>query len=156
LVANGFDCANALERRALAACGNEVYNQQNQQDAKNDSESAVKPLSDCHSETPSLPSNTWRSSQEAAQIANLVVILKIEFDNLSGFFRRREELPLLDGILARLHEQGVAADNTGTANLAIRRDDYLNFDFAGDVHALCELGIGRRGLALDLALAIVS
>src|SRR5262249_41025588 len=128
---------------------------QNQQSAENQCESGVESFSDCHSETPSLPSNTLGSSQGAAETAKLVFIVKIEFDNLSGFFRCGEGLPLLNGILARLHKQRVAANDASAANLAIRRDDDFNFDFAGDIHALCKFRKSRRSLALDLALAFV-
>src|ERR1700676_2048985 len=81
--------------------------------------------------------------------------LKIEFDNLRGLFRRRHELPFLDGVLADLNEQRMSADHARACDMAIGCDDDFNFDFSGNVHAPRELGIRWRGFVLDLALAFV-
>src|SRR5260370_3473030 len=80
---------------------------------------------------------------------------KLKFNNLRGLLRRRHKLPFLDGILARLNEQGMSPNDTRALDMTIGGDDDFNFDFASDVHALCKVGIERGHFGFDLALRFV-
>src|SRR5262245_37345958 len=84
-----------------------------------------------------------------------VASVKIKLDDLRRLFRRREELPFLHGVLARLHQQGMAADYPRAAYVPIRRNDHFDLDFAGNAHPAGQLRVRRRSLYFHLTLAIV-
>src|SRR5712692_2256530 len=81
--------------------------------------------------------------------------MKLKFNNLRALFGRRHKLPFLHSVLACLNEQGVSPDDPRAFHMSVRRDDDFDFDFAGDVHSSCELGILRCRLGLYLALGFV-
>src|SRR6266436_1825494 len=81
--------------------------------------------------------------------------VKLKFNNLRGLLRRRHKLPLLDGVLTGLNEQGMSADDARALDTTVRGDDDFNFDFASNVHALCKVGIDRGRFGPDLALRFV-
>src|SRR5712672_507816 len=84
-----------------------------------------------------------------------LVGMKLKFDNLGGFFRRRHELPFLHGVLASLDEQGMATHNASALHMTVRRDNDFNLDLAGHVHALCEFWIDWQCLGFYFALRFV-
>src|SRR6267378_3475037 len=88
--------------------------------------------------------------------ARLIAAVKIKFDDLRGFFRSRKKLPFLHRVLTSLYQQRVAAENTGTAHVSVRRDNDFNLHLAGDAHAPREFGINGRSLGFDLALALLA
>src|SRR5712671_3576044 len=81
--------------------------------------------------------------------------MKLKFNNLGGFFRRRHKFPFLHGILANLNEQGVSPDDPRAFHTSFGRDDDFDFDFAGNVHSFCEIRIQWQRLGLDLALGFI-
>src|SRR5215467_3637029 len=85
----------------------------------------------------------------------LVAAVKIKLDHLRAFFRGRKKPPFLHRILAGLHQQRMAADHARTPHTAVWRDDHFDLDLARNVHAASQFGIGRRSLALDLALSVI-
>src|SRR5260370_40328099 len=70
-----------------------------------------------------------------------LVAMKLKFDNLRGFFGRRDKLPLFHGVLASLNEQGVSADDPRAFHMSVRSDDYFDFDLAGNIHPLSKFRI---------------
>src|SRR5436309_6752411 len=83
------------------------------------------------------------------------LVVKLTFNNLSGLFRRGHKFPFLQRVLARLHQQGVATNNTGSFHASIRSDYNFDFYFAADVHATGELRIGRHGLGFYFPFGLV-
>src|SRR6266850_3503758 len=75
----------------------------------------------------------------------LAAAVKLKFNNLSGLFRCGHELPFLERVLARLHKQGVAANDAGGFHAAVRSDYHFDLHFAADVHTAGKLRIGRSG-----------
>src|SRR4029077_6983667 len=133
-----------------------IHKEQHGEQAKNEPEPGVKPFCDRHYKTPLLSQTTAPSSKTARRKdRKLIRTAKIKFDNLSGLFRRGEELPFLHSILASLHKQRVTADDASAAHFAVGRDNDFNLDLSRHADALGEFGIGRRGLALNLALTFV-
>src|SRR5208282_1291736 len=72
---------------------------------------------------------------------------------LRGLFTGRLVLPILDGLKAGLHKNGMSADGLSTAHAAVWSDYHFDFDFAADVHPASELRVSDRGLSLALTLA---
>src|ERR1700679_832233 len=84
-------------------------------------------------------------------IGALLLLVKIELHNLRGLFGRGQKLPVLDRVLAGLHENGMAADDPRALDVTVGSDDHLDFDFAGDAHAASEFRIHGRDLGLYFA-----
>src|SRR5579863_6554334 len=78
--------------------------------------------------------------------------MKFEFNDLRGLFVRGHELPFLDRVFARLHEQRMSAKHSRALHMTVGCDNDFNLHSARHVHALRELRIRWSNTRLHFAL----
>ena len=77
----------------------------------------------------------------------LLAVGEVDFDLRLGDFGVGSEAPTADGVFGCVDEEGVAGLDLGAGDGTVGLDGDEQDDFACDVHAVGELGIGGRDTA---------